>query len=91
MPKEKEKVTQEEVDGAVNIDQFLGAQPDPAKNWHKGQFEPWTMDFGYEDGFPLYGGALVNGNNVHIYYLPKKDKTILLARNETPKTYNVTP
>jgi hypothetical protein len=91
MPNDGDQVTQEEVSGAVNIGSFSGAKPDPAKGWHKGQFEPWTMEFGYKDGMALYGGALHSEEKVHIYYLPVKEKTILLKLGETPQTYKITP
>jgi hypothetical protein len=92
MPKKGESVTQGQIDADINIDKFDGAKPDPDKKWHQGVdggglFEAWSLKFGYEDGFPLYGGALVGGKKVHIYYLPKTDQTILLKAGETPDNY----
>lgn len=92
MPEKGESVTEEQVNTAINIKSFKGAKPDPNKKWHQGadgggQFEAWALGYGYEDGFPLYGGALVGDEKVHIYYLPKTKQTILLRARETPDSY----
>ena len=91
-PNENTAVTQLQIDGAVNAGHinFKGATPDTAKNWHTGEFESWAYDkFGYGKENAFYGGTLVNGAKVHIYYLPDRDGFILLRANESPATYNV--
>jgi hypothetical protein len=107
MPKKGDKVTQEEIDGAIidgaiNRKSFSGDVVPDTKGWHQGPpkvgddnssglFEGWTIHFGYQQGFAIYGGVLVGPGKVptHIYYLPSKDKCILLNPNEEPSHYGV--
>jgi hypothetical protein len=89
-PKQGDSVTQDQIDSALNIASFAGASPD--KGWHQGAagggiFEPWTMKYGYGDGFALYGGVKVSGALVHICYLANTEQTILLNKGETPAAY----
>ena len=91
LPDEGSDVTQKQVDASVNIGSFAGATPG-TKGWHYGQFEPWALQFGYEDGMPLYGECKVDGNSYHIYWLNDKHQApIILKQNETPATYGITP
>jgi hypothetical protein len=100
MPNVGNDVTQEEINDALNIDHFKGSKPDPGTPWHQGPdtgglFENWSTRFGYNNGpltgFPLYGGVLLKNEKIHIYYLPTKDKTILLRATQTPQDYGVNP
>jgi hypothetical protein len=86
-PTEGSPLTQDQVAGALNIQQFPGATPG-FKGWHTGLFEPWAMSYGYSNGMPLY--ANVMPGNYHIYFLPTRQATIILKRGENPARYGVT-
>ncbi|WAS90078.1 hypothetical protein [Nannocystis punicea] len=88
-------MTTEQIAQALNIKSFPEAKP--GKNWHRGPdgggaFEAWSREYGYPDGFPMYGSVTVGSEELHIYYLnDANDAPIILRRGETPKTYNVPP
>ncbi|MGD2087815.1 MAG: hypothetical protein PVH61_16675 [Candidatus Aminicenantes bacterium] len=92
-------VTQEQIDGALNYSSFSddGLTPDSEKNWHQGpesggQFEPWSIAFGYPEGFPRYGGTKTSsGVKIHIYWLPTKSGTCILPPGKTPQDYGIEP
>ncbi len=89
LPKDGEKLTQGQVNLAINLDKFPNSKPG-SKNWHYGQFEPWAMQFGYKDGIPIY--ASVDPNGYHIYFLNDGHKVpIILKIGETPATYGIKP
>lgn len=92
-PTLKADVTQEQLDEALNLTSFPGATLDvPASQWHEGQWEAWCKDFGYSPtALAIYGGVSVNGEKVHLYYLPDRGATILLRRLQTPRDYGVEP
>lgn len=92
MPAPDSKVTKEQVDQALNIVDFRGAQPGP-KAWHYGQFEPWALKFGYADGKPIYGSVTIpDGNEYHIYFLNDAHQgTIILKRTQAPANYGISP
>ena len=92
IPAEGSKVTQEQVEGALNIVAFPGAAPGD-KAWHYGQFEPWALEFGYPEGKPLYANiTMPDSNTYHIYYLNDAHKsTIILKHGQTPANYGISP
>jgi len=96
-PKIGDNVTSEQISGALNVASFPGETPDPAKKWHQGSnsgglFQPWSKDFGYPEGYPLYGGTVnKSGEKHHIYWLPSRKATCILKLMEEPKNYKIEP
>ena len=89
LPEQDEKLTQEQVNLAVNLDSFPDSTPGD-KGWHEGLFEPWALSFGYPEGKPMY--ASVNPGGYHIYFLNDKHQApIILKKGETPSTYGIEP
>ena len=89
MPNEGSPLTQLQINASINILSFAGSSPG-GKDWHKGLFEPWALDFGYSDGRPLY--ANVMPGDYHIYWLNDgHQQPIILKPRETPATYGVSP
>jgi len=90
LPPENSAVTQDQINAAINIGNFPGSTP--GSNWHYGQFEPWALQFGYENGMPLYGSVIFNGASVHMYWLNDgHQQPIIMTNGQTPATYGVEP
>jgi hypothetical protein len=44
-----------------------------SNNWHSELFEPRAMDWGYEDGKPIYAGIKIGGDKYHVYWIKNGD------------------
>jgi len=100
MPPEKGKpLTNEQIQQIANLDKFPGTPELIAGkqgNWHQGpdgggQFEPWSTEWGYPEGFPLYADFKIGAQTYHVYWIPApRDKMVILRPGETPSKYRIT-
>ncbi len=70
-----------QIENWYDIAQQYGEDPEwgITNNWHGGPqgggaFEPRAIDWGYQDGFPVYAGLHIKGVKYHVYWKPKEDK-----------------
>ena len=79
MPRNGEPFTWSQIDEISNFRDYYspGDSLRFVKGWHQGPdggglFEPWSRNYGYPDGYPLYADISINGVTHHVYWLPNK-------------------
>jgi hypothetical protein len=77
VPEAGDEFTYDEAMAIVNWPFADGVNWRVCNNWHQGEatggaFEPRAMNWGYQDGFPLYAGIEVDGVKYHVYWRDDK-------------------